>query len=187
MSNLAFTIEDYDPLDPNATTKSMASYDIILRIAETSSNQPPQIVSLPQTTQFTPYVLGTGTTYNFTITAQDLYDATTNTLPGSGGYLTVTEVSQIPNFTYSTSNLNGQTVLNCSFTPSSSQAGNAYTAVFKFDDGSLITFANVSIQVANNPRPIITDFQLTGNTCTGVVFSGSNFTSNYSDPDSDPL
>ena len=187
LSNLAFTIEDYDPLDPNATTKSRASYDIILRIAETSSNQPPQIVSLPQTTQFTPYVLGTGTTYNFTITAQDLYDATTNTLPGSGGYLTVTEVSQIPNFTYSTSNLNGQTVLNCSFTPSSSQAGNAYTAVFQFDDGSLITFANVSIQVANNPRPIITDFQLTGNTCTGVVFSGSNFTSNYSDPDSDPL
>ncbi len=84
LSNLAFTIEDYDPLDPNATTKSRASYDIILRISNTATNQPPQIVSLPQTTQFTPYVLGAGNTYNFSITAQDVYNASTNTLQDLG-------------------------------------------------------------------------------------------------------
>jgi hypothetical protein len=187
LANLAFTIEDYDPLDPNAATKSRASYDVILRIANTTTNQPPQLVSLPQTTQFTPYVLGTGSTYNFSIVVQDVYNASTNTLPGQGAYVTVTEVSQIPNFSYTTSIVNDQTVVNATFTPSASQEGNSYTAIFQFDDGSLITFANVSIQVANNPKPTITDFQEISNICSGVQFATSDFTSNYTDPDNNAL
>ena len=54
-------------------------------------------------------------------------------------------------------------------------------------DGSFITYVNVSIQVRNNPNPSIQDIDFTTNTCNSLSFVSTDFSSVFSDPDSDPM
>lgn len=188
LAALGYIIEDYTPSDPNQTVKSSASYDIILRLVNTTTNQPPVIVSAPSTTQYYPYLVGAGSSYNFQIEVEDVYNSSTNTLPGSGNHVTINEISGIPNLTYTvTTQSNEKSVINATFTPTVAQTGKSYTAVFEINDGNLTTYQNVSIQVRNNPNPSIADIDFTGDGCSSLAFASTDFSSVFSDPDSDPM
>lgn len=188
LAALGYIIEDYTPSDPNQTVKSSASYDIILRLVNTTTNQPPVIVSAPSTTQYYPYLVGAGSSYNFQIDVEDVYNSSTNTLPGSGNHVTINEISGIPNLTYTvTTQSNEKSVINATFTPTVAQTGKSYTAVFEINDGNLTTYQNVSIQVRNNPNPSIADIDFTGDGCSSLIFASTDFSSVFSDPDSDPM
>lgn len=193
---LGYVIEDRDPFTNNL--KSRSSYDIILRLVNTSTNQAPVVVSQPNTTQFFPYQQNLNTPYNFKIVVEDVYNSVTNQSPNPSsaspaGYVNwpypqINQIGSVQNFTYSLTNLPNQRVeINGTFTPTLSQAGATYNVSFEVNDGSLITYPSVFIQVRNNPSPSITDFQKVGSLCTGIPFTASDFTANYSDPDQDGL
>lgn len=199
---LGYVIEDRDPLTNQL--KSSSSYDIILRIVQTTTNQPPTIVSQPQTTRFFPHIQNQNTVYTYQVVVEDVYNAATNTRPNPSGsnagysnfpYPNVVLLSNIPNLTYSLSNSTPSTTqrvtIDVNFSPTSSQAGATYPIQFEINDGSLTTYSTVFIQVRNDPNPTIQNFTKTGQSCTSNPFSLTDFTSqslgNYYDPDNDAL
>lgn len=197
LAALGYVIEDRDPF--NNTIKSQSSYDIILRFVDVTSNQPPVIVSQPNTTQYFPYQQSLSVPYNFTIVVEDVYNGTTNMVPdpsasAPAGYLNwpypqISQIGSIPNLSYTVNYLpNTQRAeINGTFTPSLAQAGGTYSAQFQVNDGSLIVYPSVFIQVRNNPNPSVAAFTKVGDICQGVSFAAADFTSNYTDPDQDPL